>query len=301
MEDIERIKERLDNIESVEPIITSLRTIAAGGWRLSMRRLGGCREYVEALSHVVAMLFLSMPNGVLQGSHLYRQAPPPRRALMLVIASERGLCGAFNDTVLIGADRLIAQQQLQSNEVLIATLGSRAERHFRRQGRTPHLAIPLPVTRVADFALVREVGETLIEHLQSGQVDAVYVIHASYKPATPEPPVSHRWLPVDAAMLPLHAAAWPEPVIETDRQALFQRTAREWTFAQLYLYALESAAAEQSARFRAMDAASANLKRIIGELTLSYHTARQHAITMEMLDLTAGSGILRGPQGRSRG
>jgi len=62
--------------------------------------------------------------------------------------------------------------------------------------------------------------------------------------------------------------------------------------------AMESAAAEQSARFRAMDAASANLTRIIDELTLSYHTARQHAITMEMLDLTAGSGILRGPQGR---
>lgn len=298
MEDIERIKDRLGNIQSVEPIITSLRTIAAGGWRLSMRRLGGCRDYVETLAQVIAMLFPALPDAVLQRSHLYRQAPPPRRALMLVIASERGLCGAFNDTVLDGADRLIAQQQLQSNEVSIVTLGSRAERHFRRQGRTPRLAVPLPVTRVADSNLIRELGESLLSFLESGEVDAVYVIHAVYKATGLEPPVSHRWLPVDASLLPLRATAWPEPVIETEPQALFQRAVQEWIYGQLYLYAMESAAAEQSARFRAMDAASANLARIIDELTLSYHTARQHAITMEMLDLTAGSGILRGPQGR---
>lgn len=298
MEDIERIKERLDNIQSVEPIISSLRTIAAGGWRLSLRRLGGCRDYVNTLAQVIAMLFPALPEAVLQRSHLYRQAPPPRRALMLVIASERGLCGAFNDTVLAGAERLIAQQQLQSNEVWIATLGGRAERHFRRQGRAPRLAVPLPVTRVAGFDLIRELGEALLALLTSGEVDAVYVIHSQYKPAGLEAPVSHRWLPVDATMLPLHATAWPEPVIETDAQVLFRRAVQEWIYAQLYLYAMESAAAEQAARFRAMDAASANLTRIIAELTLSYHTARQHAITMEMLDLTAGSGILRGPQGR---
>lgn len=293
MEDIERIKERLENIQGVEPIVSSLRTIAAGGWRLSLRRLNGCREYVNTLTQVVAMLFPSLPSAVLERNHLYQQAPPPHRALVLVVASERGLCGAFNAVVLEGADRLIAQQQLQSNRILLATLGSRAERHFLRQGRAPHLAVSLPVTRVADFSLVRNLGERLLESLEEGAVDAIYVIAAPYAAATIAPPTLRRWLPVDADMLPLHATAWPEPIIETDRQVLFQRAVREWAFAQLYLYIIESAAAEQSARFRAMDSASGNLARMIDELTLSYHSARQHAITMEMLDLVAGSGILR--------
>ena len=298
MEDIERIREHLENIQNIEPIITSLRTISAGGWRLATRRLEATAQYVEHLSEILATLLPDVPDRWLAQTQVLRQPTAPRKAGMLVIASERGLCGAFNDIVLEGAERLIAQQQLQSEEVRIMTLGSRAEAHFRAQGRDLFFAEPLPVTRVAPFDLVRELGQELAGLLDKGEFDAVYVIHSPYKPNEIAPPVAERWLPLDASILPSRTAGWPPPIFETDKRALFQRIIEEWILVRLFYLVMDSAASEQSARYRAMEAASSNLTRIIDELTLSYHTARQHAITMQMLDLVAGSGILRKPSER---
>ncbi|MCD6520353.1 MAG: F0F1 ATP synthase subunit gamma [Anaerolineae bacterium] len=300
MEDIERIRERLENIRSVEPIITSLRTIAAGGWRLALKRLNACAQYVEHLSEVLAALLPHLSARQLTHPLVCQGRPEMRRVLMLVIASERGLCGAFNDVVLEGAERLIRQQQLQSEQVLVGTLGRRAESYFRARGYDLFLAQSLPVTRVASFAMVQEIGRVLVEALLSRELEAVFVVYSPYKPGGLLPPVSRRWLPIDASILPSRGSIWPQPVIETNAQALFERTVEDWVFGRLFQLVMESAASEQAARFRAMDAASNNLNRVIEELTLSYHTARQHAITMEMLDLVAGSGILRGPRGRQK-
>ncbi|MGI5916158.1 MAG: F0F1 ATP synthase subunit gamma [Anaerolineae bacterium] len=298
MEDIERIKERLENIQSVEPIITSLRTIAAGGWRTALRHQESATSFADNLAEVLAVLLPHVSEEALARARISRDNRPPRRALMLVMASERGLCGAFNDTVLEGAERLIAQQQLQSDEVLVATLGKRAETHFLRQGRDLYMSYPLPITRVPSLGLVRELGEALVDSLMAGEFDAIFAVYSPYKAATTAEPISQRWLPIDASMLPSRYEGWTEPIIETEVGVLFERALEEWTFARLYQFVIESASSEQSARFRAMDAASSNLSRIIEELTLTYHTARQHAITMEMLDLVAGSGILRGPASR---
>ncbi len=298
MEDIERIKERLDNIRGVEPIITSLRTIAAGGWRLALKRLGATRQYVEHLREVMAVLVPLVGLEELQRSHVQVQPLSPRRPAVLVMASERGLCGAFNDIVLEGAERLIAQQQLQAEEVLLITLGARAESYFRARGRHLLMAQSLPVTRVAPLDLVEDLAANLTGLLDSGEVDAIQVVFSPYQGSSTTPPVMRRWLPVEAASLPNASVAWPQPIVETEPSLLYQGAIQTWALAQLYQMVMESAASEQSARFRAMDSASSNLSRVIEELTLAYHSARQHAITMEMLDLVAGAGILRGPRGR---
>jgi F-type H+-transporting ATPase subunit gamma len=304
MADIERIKERLDNIRSVEPIISSLRTISAGGWQAALRSVQSARLYVD---HLTAVLAATRPFiGHRAARHGLASAGPaeadpnPRRVLMLVIASERGLCGSFNEVVLSGAVKLVEQQQLRSEQVEVATLGRRAQLHFESLGRALATSYALPVTRVAPYSLVRELGEALLAMVQEGSVDAIQVVYSPYKAVTIEPPVVARWLPFSLGELAAASSSEvPERqvLVETDPDELYQATLTEWCYAQLYQYVIESAAAEQSARFRAMEAATSNLARMIDDLTLSYHTARQHAITMEMLDLTAGSGILRGPDG----
>ena len=295
MEDIERIKERLDNIRSVEPIIASLRTIAAGGWRQALRHSAAAQAYVDQLSQVLAALFVRMPPRSMSHPALRRTQTPFRKVLMVVISSERGLCGGFNHTVLEGAERLIAQQQLESDEVVIGTLGSRGTQYFGRRKQGLYLAHPLPVTRLASLESVHEIADNLLGAFQRHEVDAVFIVYSPYKSAVTQTPVSERWLPIDPSLLPTRSSAWPEPLIGTDAEAILETCLDEWVYSRIYQFVIESAASEQSARFRAMENATQNLQRFIEELTLSYHTARQHAITMEMLDLVGGSGVLRNP------
>lgn len=293
MEDIERIKEHLQNVQSVEPIITSIRTIAAGGWRLARRRLEATSAFVDHLSQALSAALAVAPPTAFEQRFLTRDIPSLERVAVVVIAAERGLCGAFNDLVLSGADRLLAQQQLESDEILLVTVGRRAEQHFHRQGRDIHLAQSLPVTRVASYDLIRGLGQTLLNLLLEQRIDGVLVIYSPYSSTATQAPILQRWLPVDVSILPPSSVSWPPPLMEGDYDTMLQRLLWEWMFASLFQYVMESAASEQSARFRAMDAASTNLDKIIDELTLNYHSARQHAITMEMLDLAAGSGILK--------
>jgi len=300
VEDIERIREHLNNIRGVEPIIGSLRTIAAGGWRQALRRLEASAEYADNLGEILRALLPQLAPKHLERALVTLAPVPPRRVAMLLIASERGLCGAFNDVVLDGAEHLIAQQELESEQVLLVTLGRRAEGYFRRRGRDLLLARSLPVTRTPSLEMVQGLAGTLRELLSNGTVDAIDVVSSPYKAAITLPPVSRRWLPIDASTLPARSPKWMPPIIETDVEALFERAIDEWALVQLYRLVIESVASEQGARFRAMDAATTNLHRLIDELTQVYHVARQHAITMEMLDLVAGAGILRGPRGRQR-
>jgi len=275
-----------------------LRTIAAGSWNGALRRLQGCREFAANLLEVLADVWPHVPAGLGAQYHFTPEQPLLRTSLVLVIASERGLCGSFNETVLKGAETIIAQQQLRAGRISIATLGARATAHFNRAGVPVVRSYELPVTRLPSFAMVREMGAELEQLLDAGKVDAIDVVYAPYTAGETRPPVAARWLPISTAELPPRIDHWPEPTIETDPTQLFERSARQWSAVRLYELVTESAASEHAARYRSMDAASTNLANIIEELTQSYHAARQHAITMEMLDLVTGSGILRKPAGQ---
>ena len=302
MEDIERIKERLENIQSVEPIVSSLRTISAGGWQAALRGLDASRLYVEHLSAVLSATRPHLSRSSRHAAASITSSSPesaPDRVLMVVIAGVRGLCGAFNDMVLSGAEELIQQQQVRSSQVLFATFGQPARNDMEGKGREMVAHFELPATRVATFSLVHEIGESLIEMAELDEIQAVYLLYSPYRAASIQAPIAKRWLPFVPEETPRAPGSEPLDVfIETDPDTLYEATLSEWVFCQLYRCVIESQASEQSARFRAMEAASSNLSRLIEELTLSYHTARQHAITMEMLDLVAGSGALRGPERR---
>jgi F-type H+-transporting ATPase subunit gamma len=291
VEDIERVKQQLQNVQSVEPILSSLRTIAAGSWRAALQRLRVAADYLDHTEQVLGgLLDVASLAGINRSPLIYRPRGASRVA-MLVVASERGLCGAYNDVVLAGAEQLIAQQRLRSEQVTILTLGTRAENHFRRRGYALMMAEHLPITRVPSGARVRELSDGLIQLRREQNLDAIYVIYSPYRSGSIAEPVSVRWLPVDTSAV-IGKISWPPHICETPRPALIERALHDWIHARFYQLIMETTASEQSARFRAMDAASSNLMRIIEELTQSYHAARQHAITMEMLDLVGGSGLL---------
>ncbi len=292
MAELERTKDRLDNIRSVEPIISALRTISAAGWRQSSARLEAMRLYREHLSAVLGTCVARVPEGAMAKWRIVARATPSRPA-MLVIASDRGLCGAYNDTVLEGAERLISQQRVRSDQVYLATLGKRAARFFQGRHESILFEESLSVTRVASMGLALEIRDRFLDLYDDGSIDGVYIVYSPYRAGVTMPPVSRLWLPIEASSLPGASGEWPEPIIEGDAGALFERAILDWSTVSLYGNVIEAIASEQSARYRAMENASTNLVKMIEELTLAYNTARQYEITMEILDLMSGANVSR--------
>ena len=287
MEDIERIKERLDNIESIKPIVGALKTIAASGWRMALKRLMAARDYARQIEEMLAVVIPYLPSPL----PFYRAARGVRSIGAVVITSERGLCGGFNVPVLQVASDFIAAERRKGNRVDLIVLGRRGEMYFSDCGEDILLFRPLPVARLVPYLHVEEVSRKLLQMYHEGSLDEVSVIYNAYIDQGRYTPLVERLLP--PALPSGQREGWPEPIVETEAEVLFRHLVAELVSVRLYIFVLESTAGEQAARFRAMESASDNAQKLIEELTLMYHSARQHAITMEMLDLATGVEALK--------
>jgi len=288
MEDIERVEQRLENIEGIEPILTALHTIAAATWRAALRRLEAAREYTRQLEEVLAIVSPHLP------SPDSRRGRPAAGEALLIIAAERGLCGGFNRVVLEAAEDFVAEQRAQGQTLHLLTLGERARRHFQRLGEPILRAERLPTTALWPFAQAQALAEWAMDAYEAGQIDGLQVLYNRYRSAMAYEPVTRRLIPPPVAVGTPGQEAWPPTIVETDAAQLHALVMTQLVIVGLHLAVIESAASEQAARFRVMDGASQNSQQLIEELTLEYHQARQQAITREMLNLVAGAGLLPG-------
>jgi F-type H+-transporting ATPase subunit gamma len=209
-----------------------------------------------------------------------------------VIGSERGLCGAFNSTLLRFAEGVIEQHEAQGIEVELAALGSRAIRALERQGREIAWSSPLPMTALPSSELANELTRGWLERYDKHELDAVELIYNAYRGSALYEPTVTRLIPPPRTPLSENEASWPPPYIDTEPVALYVRLVMSWTTTEVYRILLDSAAAEHSARFQLMEGATQNSNRLINELTLALQSARQHAITSEMQELATGAGLL---------
>lgn len=210
---------------------------------------------------------------------------------LLVIGSERGLCGAFNKAVVGYAEQLLGGYIMAGAKVTLMTLGTRAQREFRRRGRSPTWSERLSLAALPSYPLCCELTSRWLQNYEAHELDAVQVVYNTYKGiARYEPAVVHLLPPALPAM-PQQNPDWP-PIIETDALGLYLHSVELWLSATLYEILLESTVAEQSARFQLLEGATRNAERLIEELTLFAQTARQEAITREMQDLSSGAGLI---------
>jgi F-type H+-transporting ATPase subunit gamma len=173
-------------------------------------------------------------------------------------------------------------------------LGEHARREIRRRGLEVAWEGALPVTSVPSFGMAAELAATGLRRYEAGELAAFYVTYNHYLGAG-------RYAPKTATLIPFppmdhseEEPGWPPPVIQTDVRSLCSQAEAQLAALSLYELLLESTAAEQSARFQLMDGASQNSRRLIEELTLTYHTARQEAVTEEMLELAVSAGLVSG-------
>ncbi len=298
MENLERAETRLDNICTVEPILSALRTISLGNWQAALKRKDGVRRYVERLAAMLPALLPHLPppfippNGGERGE---------ARIVALVVGSERGLCGRFNAAVVERAGQYLAEQEAEGAQVELMALGTRTARILRRRGGAAALSAALPVTALPPYRLAFDLTRRWLARYEERELDAVDLVYNAYHgTARYEPTVARLIPPTLPAPGPPDGSRsltepWLPPIIETDPLSLYARVVEQWAAVSLYGLLLDSAAAEHSARYQLMEGATQNAERMIEELTLAVQTARQQAITQEMQELAVGAGLI-GPR-----
>jgi len=319
MEEVERARERLDNVRSVKPILNGLRTISLGSWQAALKRRSDVRAYAEQLQ---AMLPSLLPHLKTEEGLLHRlrarfslNTPrlgeravgtkgdsAPRRVEALVIGSERGLCGRFNVAVAEKAERYIRRVSGEGFDVRLRTLGGRAQRVLKRHGFEATSASTLSFTTLPPLSLAVQMADGWLTAYEQHELDIVDLIYNDYLGTGAYEPTVTRLVP---PRLPPRegvslegdrvepTTAWPPPIVDTDPLSLYATVIQQWTAVQFYSVLLNSSAAEHSTRFQLMESATQNADQLIEELTLVIQTARRQEITEEMAELAAGAGLLQ--------
>ncbi|HEU4888489.1 MAG TPA: ATP synthase F1 subunit gamma [Thermoanaerobaculia bacterium] len=276
------LRRRIRSVKNTQQITKAMKMVAAAKLRRAQERMMMARPYAAALREVLA----SVSTRVDVTKHpLLAEREEEKKVLLLVVAADRGLAGAFNTNVLRAAQNAIAEKGWEHVELV--PIGRKAFDFYKR--RT--IAIrrqPLHVYQALSLETARDIAKGFIEDFLSGEFDAVYVIYNEFKSIIAQRVTLDRILPLERTWV-----SDSEPAIDyiyqpSPEQILSDLLPKHIEF-QLYRVLLESAAAEQGARMTAMESATKNASEMISHLTLTYNRIRQAAITKEIIEIVSGA------------
>lgn len=290
------IRDRLENLATIEHLIRSMRAMSAIRWRKARNHLEAVRRYAAQV-HRQLSLAVSYPTPLVRAPYAHepslRQGETHKeRVALVVVASDHGLCGTFNAVLFNTANVHIARWRREGKDVNVIALGEFARRYYCEKQDMCYMIWThrFPLTHVVSFVEIRDVWQKIEQVYQQENLDALYMIYnyfisfGSYKQRLV------RLLPPELA--PMDLEKEERPILGSDAEQLQRFLLFEYLALQLYLGLVESMVSEQGARLQAMDAAKANIDERMAELQRAYHIARQEKITEEMLEIASGAGSL---------
>ncbi len=262
-----------------------MKLVAAAKLRRAQERILEARPYASKMSELLASLALRVRP---EQHPLLARRETGRRAIV-IIAADKGLCGAFNANVLRRSIEFIRQSGEAA--VTLVVVGRKGRDHYRRRGFTIKSEMVGFFDRLA-YAHAQELATGLIEAYTTGEVDEVHLIYNEFRSVTVQRVVRVQLLPLqsDAAAA---GVAGVDYLYEPSPNAILAALLPKHVTTQVYRALMESLAGEYGARMTAMDAATKNAQEMIELLTIQYNKARQERITKELLDIVGGAEALR--------
>ena len=283
------LKGRIKSVEGTRKITRTMEMVATSKLKRAQDRVVAARPYAQSLAQVIADLYT--PE-LAERFPLLRQ-PPQRsggRAAVLLLASNRGLAGAFNSNLIREARSLIGRLERAGTTVDLHAVGRKAIGFFRYTGRQ----LASTRTDIGDRPTVehaRELVEVLMGDFISERLDAVYVVYAKFNSAISTPPVAERVLPVTP---PERKGPARDYILLPSAETILSELLPLYVRNAVYRALVETVAGEQGARRTAMKNATDNAGDMLNVLRRTYNRARQAQITQEIAEIVGGSAALEG-------
>jgi F-type H+-transporting ATPase subunit gamma len=286
MPNLKAIRKRIASVRNTQQITKAMKMVSAAKLRRAQEAVVAARPYADKLVE----LLRGVAGAVSEEAHpLLRTSEEPARIRLVLITSDRGLCGAYNSSLIRHADAYLRDHA--GREASLTILGRKGVEYYRRRTVTiadRHVQIPGP-----SVSLAREIATKVATEFVEGRVDRVDLLYSTFRSALSQVPTVETLLPVGIEA-GLEEAPSVEPILEPDRSGLLGRLLPWFVGVRVYRALLEAAASEHGARMTAMDSATSNAAKMIFSLTLAMNRARQAAITKELMEIVSGAEALKG-------
>jgi F-type H+-transporting ATPase subunit gamma len=290
MPSLQSLRRKIGAIKNTQKITKAMKIVAAAKLKRAQDRILAARPYGHKMRDVIANLSRRMNRS----AHPLLQKRTGRTIEILIVTSDRGLCGAFNANIIRKAFEFIRDSEARGATVTLSVVGRKGREYFRRRP-WPIRQQWLGVFDRLSYEHGIEIGQDLIESYTKGTFDELYVIYNEFKSAIQQRVIVEKFFPIESLDQPIEGltSLGGSYLYEPDEDELLAALLPKHFQTQAYRVLLESSAAEQGARMAAMDGASRNAGEIIKKLTLYYNKTRQAAITKELMDIVGGAEALK--------
>jgi len=271
-----------------------MKMVSAAKLRKAQDKIVRLRPYVNKLQEILAGLTQSLAEREVE--NIYGRISHPEKILVVVITSNRGLCGAFNANIIKEARRVVAEKykdQFSKGNVVFLTIGRKGWDYMRKQ-KLNMLPEQNALLNDLTFDNVSVVAGDIMNSFVRGEYDRVEIIYNHFKNAAVQIITDEQFLPLESIPAGKAKSIPVDYIYEPSEEEIVRELIPKSLKIQFYRAVLDSFVAEHGARMTAMHKATDNATQMIKDLTLQYNKARQAAITNQILEVVSGAEALKG-------
>jgi len=279
------VKRRIKSVENTRQITRTMELVATSKLKRATDRVHAARPYADALHEIVSGLY---SPGLSEKYPILRRPEEVKRAAVLLLTANRGLCGGFNSNLIKQARNLMEELRGQGIETELHIAGKKGVAYFRFRGEE----MLTERVDVSDHPTVDD-AESIVgpirDRFEGGVVDAVYLVSSKFRSAMSSPPHTRDLLPITGEEGASSADVY---ILTPSGDMILERILPAYIRNAVYTALVENAAAEQGARRVAMKSATDNAGAVLEPLKRTYNRARQAQITQEIAEIVGGSAAL---------
>jgi len=287
MPSLQGLRRKIGSIKNTQKITKAMKMVAAAKLKRAQERILAARPYAKKMAVVLG----SLASRANRQAHPLLRKSAGNRIELLVVTSDRGLCGAFNTNILRKTVEFLRQKQEAGCTVAVSVVGRKGRDFFRRRTWTRRQEWVGVFDRLS-YEHALDIGGDIVQQFTSGTFDELHIVYNEFKSVIQQRVVVEKLLPIESLDQQAEKLGGGY-LFEPDEEELLKVLLPKHIEVQTFHALMESAAAELGARMAAMDGATRNAGELIQKLTLYYNKTRQAAITKELMDIVGGAEALK--------
>ncbi|MCS6934195.1 MAG: ATP synthase F1 subunit gamma [Chitinophagales bacterium] len=292
MANLKAIRSRISSVITTQQITKAMKLVAASKLKRAQDRILQMRPYSQKLNEILSNLSANLDAG---SGLVYNKKREVNNVLLVVITSDKGLCGGFNSNIIKTTRRLLAEdyaQPYKAGNVTLLCIGKKGYDYFKKDTQLKIITDYVSILTKLTFQNSQQISEWLMKQYAEARYDVIELVYAQFKNAATQIFTVERFLPISTDYTQKTSRVKADYIFEPEKQKLLEELIPKILNTQFFKALLDSNASEHGARMVAMDTATNNANELIRTLRIVYNRERQASITKEILEIVGGAAAL---------